>query len=201
MGRPCTVCQHAERREVDRALVAGESFRLVAIRFGLGPASVQRHLNTHVGRAKAKAKAAATHAVVREARAAEAAADVAEAVVEQSRSTLELVAVLRDRAMGYLDKAEQPQPVFAKDGSVVGEEVDWRAVAALLREARGCLEAQAKLLGELRSGTTVEIHTSPPFVEARDVILGALAPYPEALAAVVAALKTTAERKRLGGGR
>ena len=150
MSRSCTVCGHTDRKAIDRAILAGDSNRTVANRFAIGMSSITRHALNHVRpAAKAKAKAATTKALVREAAAAEQHADVVEAALEQSRSTLDLVIRLRDRAIGYLDKAEQPQPVFAKDGSVVGEEVDWRAVAALLREARGCLTAQAELLGEL----------------------------------------------------
>ena len=150
MSRSCTVCSHADRKAIDRAILAGDSNRTLANRYAIGLSAITRHAMNHVrSAAKAQARAITTRGILREAAAAEQHADVVEAAVEQSRTTLDLVIRLRDRATGYLDKAEQPRSVFARDGSVIGEEVDWRAVAALLREARGCLTAQAELLGEL----------------------------------------------------
>jgi regulator of replication initiation timing len=44
----CTVCEHPERREIDRALGGGEPGRGVARRFGLAEASVRRHRSNHL---------------------------------------------------------------------------------------------------------------------------------------------------------
>lgn len=63
------------------------------------------------------------------------------------------------------------------------------AVGAL-KEARSCLELIGKLLGELKTGTTVNIMYNPEFIQVRHVITEALQPYPEARQAVVKALET-----------
>lgn len=57
------------------------------------------------------------------------------------------------------------------------------------------IELQAKLLGELADGPTVNITLAPEWVNVRTVILAALGPYGEARAAVATALA------RLGGDR
>ncbi len=60
-----------------------------------------------------------------------------------------------------------------------------------VRETRGCLELLGKLLGKLQQegAVSVNIITAPAWLELRGIILTALAPYPEARAAVVRALE------------
>ncbi len=65
---------------------------------------------------------------------------------------------------------------------------DIRTALAGVREARGCLELLAKLLGELRDGPDINITISPAWVNVRAEIVGALASYPEARFAVAGAL-------------
>ena len=65
---------------------------------------------------------------------------------------------------------------------------DLRTALAGVREARGCVELLARLLGELRDAPTVNIAITPAWVEIRAVVVAALAPYPEARAAVAARL-------------
>lgn len=48
MARPCTVCTHEKRAEIDAALVAGESFRPLATRFAIGECAVKRHAKNHL---------------------------------------------------------------------------------------------------------------------------------------------------------
>ncbi len=47
-GRPCTICGHAARAEIDRALTAGVSLRAVADQFRLPRTSLTRHRANHV---------------------------------------------------------------------------------------------------------------------------------------------------------
>jgi len=58
MGRPCTVCNHEKRVEIDAALAGGESYRNVANRFGTTPSSVNRH-QAHIPQALVKAQQSA----------------------------------------------------------------------------------------------------------------------------------------------
>ncbi len=63
-----------------------------------------------------------------------------------------------------------------------------------VREARGCLELLARLLGELSERPQVNILLAPEWVTVRGALLLALQPFPEARAAAAAALR------RLGDG-
>lgn len=41
--KPCSVCIHPDRQDVDRALMSGASVREVAKQFGIGKSSIERH--------------------------------------------------------------------------------------------------------------------------------------------------------------
>ena len=56
MARECSVCIHSDREQIDMALVAGVSNRIIAARFNVGVSAVQRH-RAHIPKAMAKAKA------------------------------------------------------------------------------------------------------------------------------------------------
>ena len=58
--KPCTICQHAKRAEIDDLLVKRTTFKRIAEEFGVGIMSVWRHShNGHVLKAIAKAHEAA----------------------------------------------------------------------------------------------------------------------------------------------
>lgn len=85
MGRPCSVCTHPKRLEIDRALVAGEPLRAIARRFGVSKDALRRHrehLPTYLARATEAREAA------------------------QAGDLLAQIQDLRDRALRILDKAE-----------------------------------------------------------------------------------------------
>lgn len=44
----CSVCMHPKRAAIDKALVAGESFRRVAAQFGASATSLRRHQKAHL---------------------------------------------------------------------------------------------------------------------------------------------------------
>lgn len=48
MPRTCTACSHPQCPEIDRALVAGATYRTIAARFGLSETALKRHKNGHV---------------------------------------------------------------------------------------------------------------------------------------------------------
>ncbi len=82
---------------------------------------------------------------------------------------------LRDRAIGVLARAEAAE--------------DLRAAVSAIKEARGCVELLAKMMGELREGHNVNIIMTPEWGRARGVILGALAYHPDARVSVALALE------------
>ncbi len=50
MDKRCTVCNHAERPEIDRLLIRGVPYRALAEQFGLSSSALRRHTK-HLGRA------------------------------------------------------------------------------------------------------------------------------------------------------
>lgn len=86
MPRVCTVCGHPRRPDIDRALVDGVPYRVIAKRYEASPAAVQRHKD-HVPATLARARDAA---------------DVADA-----DNLLGQLQELRAKALELLDKAER----------------------------------------------------------------------------------------------
>src|SRR5258707_529475 len=78
MTRTCTICTHAQRAEIEAALVAGTPYRDIARRYGMSKDAVMRHASDHVAKQIAQAQEAREEAqaldVVRQLRAINAAA-------------------------------------------------------------------------------------------------------------------------------
>jgi hypothetical protein len=92
------------------------------------------------------------------------------AVVAHADGLLEQVRDLQGKALGILGKAEAAG--------------DLRVALGAIREARGNLELLAKLMGELSDAPQVNVMVSPEWISVRTVIVAALAPFPDARAAV-----------------
>lgn len=197
MGRPCTICEHDDRGAIDRALVAGEPFRQIAARSGTSATSLVRHKNEHLAIVATDDEAVTSTEPVRE--------PVRPAPL--TGSILHEAKALRSEAMDLLAKAKRGipltrdgRPVLSTDGHPM-EAIDFGAARGLITSAAALLELEAKLLGELQTGTTVNIVQSPAWVELRDIILGALGPHPEALLSVVQAMETHQHgRPAIGSG-
>ena len=86
MPRVCTICGHKSRTVIDKALVARQPFRTIAVQYSVSKTALIRHHDDHLPSSLLKAQAA------REA------AD-ADALLAQ-------VVDLRDKAFGIFDKAE-----------------------------------------------------------------------------------------------
>jgi hypothetical protein len=93
--------------------------------------------------------------------------------VTQADTLLDQVKHLQNKALNILSKAEAAK--------------DYRAATGAIKEARGCLELLAKLLGELNEGQTVNVLIAPEWLSLRNVILEALEPYPQARISVATA--------------
>jgi len=195
-SRSCSICAHRQRKAIDKALVAGESIRTVAGRYGVPKSTLadhKAHLDTVAGPV-AREVAAERAAVV-----AAAETEVRAAMVEAGQTTLQRVRTLGDvaakclaRVTGKLDGAH------LEPGDVADIDFPAREVAALMGQSLKALELQAKLLGELQSGTQVNVLVQAERAEFVRVVLGALADEPAALAKVAAAVERAAAD---GGGR
>jgi len=93
MARKCSICTHNKRREIDQAIIAGQSYRDIAGRFGLSKSAVERHAKAHLPATLVKAQ------------------EVEE--VAQAGALLAQVQELRDRAFKILDRAERSQDLRA----------------------------------------------------------------------------------------
>lgn len=89
---------------------------------------------------------------------------------------LDRVESIFERAWVLMEKAET-------DGK-------YQPAVSALKECRSCLELTGRLIGELRTGTEINIHYNPEFVQIRQQITEALLPFPEARQAVVKALES-----------
>jgi hypothetical protein len=159
MPRPCSVCHHGDRDQIDLELVGGDSFAVIAERHSVGADSLKRHKANHL-----------TPAVIRLAR--------------QRRSEANAVPILDrleevvDRANRLLDAAESKGSLVA-GAQLLGQlRMTLETVARLTGELTDAPQVQV-----------LNVATSPDWLALRAAILGALAAHPSARAAVVEALR------------
>jgi hypothetical protein len=158
-GRSCSICTHPERDRIDAALIdPHRRFLRVARRFGLTEMSVRRHVGNHL----------AADLV--------AADDLAELTRRESiaQRVLDLLAEAEDRIAQHRDDATSADHLRA------------------VREARAILLDVAKLVGLVQATAEVNVNVGGARIvdatEVAAVILGALAPWPDARAAMGRAL-------------
>lgn len=151
-GGQCSICNHPQRIEIDTALVAGESYRSIAKRFGVTDSSIGRHKRGgHIAEHIAKA---AQKREIKEATALKSILDRAEEkTVTEAETLLQQVTSLKRRAIEILTRAET-------EGT--------REACLALGEVRRTLEFLAKVTGELPDGkptvnVSVNLLQSPEF--------------------------------------
>jgi hypothetical protein len=108
-------------------------------------------------------------------------------------------AIVEAKATAVVERAESTLDQLRKAVTIATEMVDdarkagadgWGATSRFLDTLTKQLALQAKLLGEVREGTTVNVLVaSAEWTELRARLVVALQPYPEAMAAVKAALQ------------
>jgi transposase len=174
MPRTCTICTHEQRREIDRAVVSGESYRGIARHFAVSEDAIERHKKAHLSAQVVKA------AERREERRADSWVDQIEALLSRAKALLDEV---------FPEKRQDGQKIQPRD------------VAAALREMRETLLLMGRMTGQLKGdGATVNVGigvlSSPEWGRVAAVVTGALLPYPEARAAVVDALAGLSDGER-----
>jgi len=157
-GRPCTICRHPERDEIDQGLIASTALKPISERFGVTVQALIRHRNLHLPQA------------VRDA------AEGTRAAAERERGgdLLAAARALHGKALELMRQAERAR--------------DLRTALAGIREAARCVELQGRLMGQIRETTTVNVTLSAEWLSLQAVILSAPEPHPEARQAVAAAL-------------
>lgn len=197
MSRPCSICSHSERLEIDRLLLRGESYRKIAERFGLSTGSISRHKEAHIGtdlrdvrEVMIQAREEALAEIKGEAKARDMEEVKAEVVAEAKEglaTRLELckdhfgqLRVLRERAALALETAEGAEDV--------------KTALLAIKELRELVRLWGELEGKLQSQPTVNILVAPEWLQLRTIIVTALRPHPEALGAVLNALPDESPR-------
>ena len=56
-GRHCKICYHAERAEIETAIIRGDSKRSISVHFGIAVTSIHRHIKNHMIDAMAETEA------------------------------------------------------------------------------------------------------------------------------------------------
>jgi hypothetical protein len=126
-GRPCSVCDHTERRNLEIALLAGASVREVAQRYHLTKSTVARHQRLHLRPRLTPAEVAAP-AIVQ--------------AIDDQNLRFDVMASMRElhtRTLALLTKAEASN--------------DMHVALRAVREARGNLELLGRLDGSLDGPT------------------------------------------------
>lgn len=176
MGRRCSVCDHPERADIDAALVgASIGFRDIAGRHGVSRMAAFRHALKHIP------------ALIAEAHDAEVVAD-ADTLLEQVNEIQRKADRLYTEALTVIERfREEPSMKRARmvlDGT--------KAAATALSRQIKATELLGRVTGELQASQTTVAVTQQVVVADRALALAAvtaaLAPYPEAKAAVMAAL-------------
>src|SRR5215468_10622328 len=166
-GPQCSVCSHRELAQIDTALARGVAAPAIARRFKLGTDSVYRHGRNHL---PPQLRAAVLAGPDLEG------VDLDKLKQTESQSLLGNLVALRHRLFAALDAAEE-----YNDAGMLTR------VASQLHQN---LEITGKLLGDLGVSSTnvTNILIAPQYISLRVELVKALAPFPEARAAVAQAL-------------
>lgn len=137
MPRICTICAHASRDVVERALLAQEPYRNIAARFGTSTSALVRHRQEHL--AIGLVKAHEVQEVVR-----------ADSLLDDVRSAEGRAERLYGAAEGILERALE-----AKDLKTALVAI--RAATGVMGEARKYMELRGELSGELGAPGQVQL--------------------------------------------
>ena len=158
MARKCSVCAHPDVADIDRALVAGESYREISKRFEpVSLSAVQRHRVDHLSPALRALSVVAEQ--------------------EAGQSLLEQLSGLNGRVLKILDDAD----ATGKPNVALAAVREVRALIQLSARLTGELDERPQTL-------VVNLASTSEWTEARTAIVRALQPFPEARNAVMRAL-------------
>lgn len=171
MGKPgpqCTICAHKHRHQIEVGLAHGIAHNALARRFGVSADAVGRHAANHVGPAL---KAAILSA--------------------QAPSAIDLEALQASEQEGLLSQLVHQRARLQQLAAMAADFADVKAAVS----AEGAITANLALVGKLL-GMIIQRHDvrstnlliSADYLALRQTIVQALRPYPQAAAAVGAAL-------------
>jgi hypothetical protein len=154
MPRTCTICEHPERGEIDRALVGGASNRSAASLYDVSEAAVRRHKANHLPASLVMAQAAEE--------------------VAQADSLLEQVRGLQSRAYGILDKAEAADDLRTALGAIREARGNLELLAKLLGELDDRPQVNVLVSPEWLELRAVIVGALEPHPQARESVVRAI---------------------------
>lgn len=154
MAKPCSVCIHIARREIDRALLENVPLRSVAAKHGVSVTALHRHKNGHIPPALAQAAEAQE--------------------VADADSLLEQLQALRARADAITAQAEQTGDLRTALAGIR----EMRATLEVLLEVQGELQRapyiNIAVSAEWAQLRTVIVQALEPYPDARRAVAEAL---------------------------
>jgi hypothetical protein len=170
----CAVCRHEERWRIELLKAGGASLDALAAKFDVSRDSIDRHWHRHVS-AESKATYLIGPAEM---------ATIAERAAQEGDSVIDYLKMCRTTLVGQLAAAS--------------EAGDARGAAFVVNSLVRTLEATARVTGEVGAmaagnitinNNNVQILNHPQFASVQATLLRALAPFADARAAVVTALR------------
>ena len=166
----CQGCNHPERVRIERFLAAGASIKGAARKFDIDYHALRRHWRNHVS-----AEARATY------------------VAGARASKDQLEEIVADESVGLLDHYRIIRGALYRGLSAAAELGDGNSLALLAGRLHENFRDCGRLTGELQRGPLLNIQNNvlvnPDYTRAIARLVSAVAPYPEAREAVIAALR------------
>lgn len=158
MGRTCTICDHADRAQLEIGLANGIALRVLGLRYGVNQNSLWRHRSKHMD------------------------ADlVAKLKTRGCRSDEELAQIREIEGKSLLDNLVWQRARLIQNADRAVEIKDWAGERSAIEAASKVSERIAKLLGEMGSAITVNnvqfnLVASPQWHHIRTAIVRELRP-------------------------
>jgi hypothetical protein len=166
----CQGCNHPERVRIERLLAAGASIKGTARKFEIDYHALRRHWINHVS-----AEARSAYIV---------GAGVAKGQLEE---------IVADESLALIDHYRIVRNALYKGFGAASELGDGNSLALIAGRLHENLRDSGRLTGELQRGPLLNIQNNvlvnPDYTAAIARIVSAVAPYPEAREAVIAALR------------
>jgi hypothetical protein len=166
----CQGCNHLERVRIERLLAAGASIKAAARKFAIDYHALRRHWKNHVS---AEARA--------------------EYIAGAGASKDQLEAIVADEALALIDHYRIVRGMLYKGFSAAAELGDGNSLALLAGRLHENFRDCGRLTGELQQGPLLNVQNNvlvnPDYTRAIARLAAAVAPYPEARDAVIAALR------------
>src|ERR1700757_1918821 len=166
----CQGCNHPERVRIERFLAAGASIKAAARKFTINYHALRRHWRNHVS-----AEARATY------------------VAGAGATKDQLEEIVADESLGLIDHYRIVRAALYQGFSAAAELADSNSLTLLAGRLHENFRDCGRLTGELQRGPLLNVQNNilvnPDYTRAIARIVGAVAPYPEAREAVIAALR------------